>query len=271
MCSVCNKKWHLASACRSKERGGRGKGLRRQKGATHRVDRGDDDAAGDDDEYFLNAINTVLSKHDEKLMVHPLVEGKRLPMEVDTGAAVALVSRATWVKYFKDFALTKPDITLSTYSKEDLSVLAKRIVQIELEGQKAELPLFVVEGDGPSLFGRNWLCEIKLNWRALGIARIGAGTRAEELVKEYEELFDSNLGTIQGFKASLKLKQGTTPMFLKARPAPYSMRDSIAKELDRLEERAPCNACPLASGQRPLYWFRNRKRHCGCVVITNTP
>ena len=251
MCSAWNKKGHLASACRSKERGGRGKGSRRQKGVTHRVDRGDDNAT-DEDEYFLNAINTVPSKHDEKLMVHPFVEGKRLPMEVDTGAAVALVSRATWVKYFKDFALTKPDITLSTYSKEDLSVLGKRIVQIELEGQKAELPLFVVEGDGPSLFGRNWLREIKLNWKALGIARIGAGTRAEELVKEYEELFNSNLGTIQGFKASLKLKEGTTPTFLQARPAPYSMRDSIVKELDRLEEKGAMQRVSVSKWATPL-------------------
>ena len=46
---------------------------------------------------------------------------------------------------------------LSTYSGEPLSVLGTLEVEVQYEGQRAHLPLFVLKGDGPSLFGRNWL------------------------------------------------------------------------------------------------------------------
>ncbi len=36
-------------------------------------------------------------------------------------------------------------------------------VQVEYSGQIAQLPLIIVQGDGPSLFGRDWLSVIKVN------------------------------------------------------------------------------------------------------------
>ena len=35
------------------------------------------------------------------------------------------------------------------------------------KGQRAKLPLVVVDGDKPALLGRNWLMEIKLDWNQL--------------------------------------------------------------------------------------------------------
>ena len=95
-------------------------------------------------------------------------------------------------------------------------------MSVELDGQTATLPIIVVGGDGPTLLGRNWLQKIRLDWKALKIALITkvAPQVAELLKKDYKELFDNDLGTVKGFKASLKLNAGATPTFMKARRQP---------------------------------------------------
>ena len=40
---------------------------------------------------------------------------------------------------------------------------------------------------------------------------------------------------MSGFKVKLSLKQGTKPKFCRARQVPYALRDSVDKELQRLE------------------------------------
>ena len=40
-------------------------------------------------------------------------------------------------------------------------------VNVEYNGQSAEMPLLIVEGSGPSLMGRDWLSQIQLNWKQI--------------------------------------------------------------------------------------------------------
>ena len=37
-------------------------------------------------------------------------------------------------------------------------------ISVKYEAQESLLPLLIVEGDGPSLLGRNWLSHSKINW-----------------------------------------------------------------------------------------------------------
>ena len=56
------------------------------------------------------------------------------------------------------------------------------------------------------------------------------------LLLKYESIFQAAPGDcIQGFEASLKLKPDQQPVFQKARPVPYAMREIVEAELDRLE------------------------------------
>ena len=41
------------------------------------------------------------------------------------------------------------------------------MVHVKCNGQITRLPLLVVEGDGPSLLGRNWLKAITLDWQQI--------------------------------------------------------------------------------------------------------
>lgn len=58
----------------------------------------------------------------------------------------------------------------------------------------------------------------------------------EKLLDEYGEVFQDEIGTLKSTKAKLTLKEGSKPMFCKARSFPYAMKPKVEVELKRLEE-----------------------------------
>ena len=91
-----------------------------------------------------------------------------------------------------------------------------------------------MKGSGPSLFGRNWLHEIKLDWKV-----INSLYSCEDKLKDALstcQVFERKLGTVKGITASLKVKPGAIPKFYKPRSVAYALRDKISDELDRLEQ-----------------------------------
>ena len=79
-------------------------------------------------------------------------------MEQDTGAAVSLVSEATWSEQLHRPKLEPCTLKLQSYPDRNLEVLYTCLVQVQVNGGTAEaLSLVVVGGRGLSLFSRNWL------------------------------------------------------------------------------------------------------------------
>jgi len=55
---------------------------------------------------------------------------------------------------------------LRTYTGEPNKFLGMFTAQVKYRGQECSLPLLLVDGDGPSLFGHNWLTSVSLDWKA---------------------------------------------------------------------------------------------------------
>ena len=91
-------------------------------------------------------------------------------MEIDTGASLSLISKATFDKV-QSSAILPPlkseQIKLRAYTGEATSVLGSVSVTAQSKTCTCTLPLLVVEGGGPSLIGQNWLTELHLDWRAV--------------------------------------------------------------------------------------------------------
>jgi len=85
-------------------------------------------------------------------------------MEIDTGAAVSIVSAAVVASKFFSPKLQRSDITLKKYAGEEVQVKVIFKVNVQYGCQKvSDLELIVVDGSGPSLIGLNWLHIIKLD------------------------------------------------------------------------------------------------------------
>ena len=98
------------------------------------------------------------------------VNGVTLPLELDTGASVLLISEKTYLNTWlakKRPPLQPSNSRLYTYSGELIQVLGTISFTAHYKDQVKQRSLLVVPTDGPSLFGRDWLHTIILDWKQL--------------------------------------------------------------------------------------------------------
>ena len=164
------------------------------------------------------------------------VNGKTLPMEVDTGAALSIISEGERQRVFPEVELQNSHTMLRTYTGEVMPVLGKMAASVKYKSNQPEaLELTVVEGDGPTLLGRDWLHRIRLDWKQVGVVSAqDLPDSVRQLCEKYPDIFKAELGTVRSFKASIKVEEGAKPKFVRARSVPYSMREEVEKELERL-------------------------------------
>ena len=114
-----------------------------------------------------------------------------LQMEVDTGAALSVVSETTFRRLWPFESLEPSTTRLRTYTGEQVQVLGSVTVHVRHGSNEGELPLLVVKGDGPSLLGRNWLQSLQLDWKL--IHRL-EDSLLEDVLRGHAEAFEEKLG-----------------------------------------------------------------------------
>ena len=162
----------------------------------------------------------------DKSLVKPFtvdvkLNGKPLSMELDTGATVSLISQNTFKRLFPGTELQQSSTKLHSYSGESISVLGQLQVDVSYDDQCVELPLLVVSGKGPNLFGRDWMLQIQLNWK--NMYRVSSDTTLEQLLNHHKSLFEPGLGMLKDYRAKIYVDPQAKPKFCKARPVPYAM------------------------------------------------
>ena len=196
----CHKKGHIAPACRKKK----------EAGNTKHIASGDYQDSNPED-FKLHAVQ---SKSSPPSMLNLKVEGRELPMELDTGAVFSVISESTYKAKFTKLPLHKSTISLQSYTNQHIPVVGQVNVHVRYGEQKAALVLLVVSGCGPALFGQNWLCYIRLDvdWRAVHAVQLGRKTpKLTDLVNQHEGFFAKGLGKIEPFRAMLRVRPDARP------------------------------------------------------------
>ena len=105
-----------------------------------------------------------------------------------------------------------------------------------------------------NLLGRNWLTEVKLDWaisfnrcKENNISKTDAiSEKLETLVKNYSEIFSSELGTIKGIKAKINIEANSQPKFMKTRGVPFAMKEAVQAEIGRMEKDGILKSVPYS-------------------------
>ena len=181
----------------------------------------------------------------DPIVIKVRVNGNEIPMELDTGAAVSVMSDSCYDRVSSP-RLNESPLRLKTYTGEVVKPLGIGTVDVTYGNQSCRLPVTVVKGNVPTLMGRDWLGSLKLKWNELfpaiqevNTVGCGIGERREvmDLVERYIEVFTEKLGCLKDFKVNIPVPNDAKPRFLKARPVPYALRARVDAELDRLEEQ----------------------------------
>ena len=123
------------------------------------------------------------------------IEYSLVQMEIDTGASVSLISQQTYDTLWSN-KNNKPDL-------EDCTDVFKTYTGEAVDDQQMILPLYVAPGKGPNLLGRNWLGQLRLNWKDIHDFQRFKKTGLETMLQKYSHLFDDDLGEIKGVCAKI--------------------------------------------------------------------
>lgn len=292
VCVRCGKIGHLKYVCSRKSNRQR---QRNKKGNFYMTDESQTfgnvkslEESDSDRSLELYNIFSSNNKNCSPITIKVLVENIKLDMEVDTGSALSLISRCIYDKYFSRKEIFQSKIKLASYTGNRILTEGYIKVNVVFNNYSEILKLYIIPDGGPSLLGRNWLKALKINIiDNVAVHNIAARDKEDiktgvdkksltlkGLIDQYKIIFDTELGHFLNFKAKLYLKPDAIPIFCKARSLPFSMKNKVEKELQRLCENGvltPVDHSHWASPIVPVLKKNGEVRICGDFKVSVNP
>ena len=213
-CKKCNKKGHLRRMCKNVNYI-----------ETEAVSEGD----SDDGKLF-----NIRSKQGEPLTEIVSIKNVKLKFEIDSGSAVTVISEKTYKRYFSDTPLSLTNKRLFSYTGDDIECIGVARLPFAYSSRTHTLDVHVVRRGGPPLLGRDFISSFELQLLPCNFLKQADNNITEKLQSCYPKLFSNKLGAFNKYKVKLKLKENSKPIFFKARPVAFALREKIDKEIDRL-------------------------------------
>lgn len=280
-CFVCNKTGHMKRECKFKDYTCRGCGVKGHLQAACDVQRTHyvrdtsaqatitQENGGDRVELQQNYLSK--SKTDfcnvgnlhgiEKPIVLEVEVGRdRYSMELDSGAAISVISRDMYEKKLSAWKLRKTSVRLMGYSGQPLDVLGCIFPVLCYKGQKRSLVFVVIENGGPPLLGRNFISAFGIVFSMVNNVRsvVRPNVRPEtnkklnELIQNHEELFSDGLGCFRHGQVKIELEGDANPVFKKPRQVPSKFQEQVIRELDKMEAEGIITKCDSSQWGTPL-------------------
>lgn len=164
------------------------------------------------------------------------------------------MSKYDYIENFSDLRLRRSEAKLKVISGSFLKIAGSIRVEVRGIGDRSHvLSLIIVDGDRfRPLMGRDWLSLLYPEWRSFFVHELGDSANMNVSVSDqkcerekskllavlktrYRELFTDNLQhPVEGFEASIRVRDHASPLFYKPYEVPYTLREKVSDELNRL-------------------------------------
>lgn len=230
-CRSCGKQGHTAKVCIS---------TLLQQHSTHYVTEDSDQ----EHNYGLNIVDIfdIPSNGDlNKYLVIVSIKGTSVKFEVDSGAGFTLLPEDIFNKLKINAPLESTNVNFRTYTKQIFKPIGKITIEITYQGRNSMEEIYVVPAGHPAILGRIWIRHLKINLSELDSFQ---GTQhtvfynsnpLEDVLTRYSNVFKKVIGCIPNYTASLKLRDGATPVYTRERNVPFALRAAVEAKLIELE------------------------------------
>lgn len=219
----------------------------------------------------LFAMDTSTGDIVKPYNVYVSVNGAKVKMEVDTGAAVSVISEGLYQRRFKSVKLSPANCVLKTYSQESLKLMGKFTAKVKCKDVTKKLDLLVVKGKGPALMGRDWISQLHLDWSKVN--RVAPET-VDSVCTRHAAVFKPGLGKLKGIEAKLQVTEKAVPKFCKPRNVPYALKEAVERELAKLESEGVISPTNYSEWAAPIVCVPKKDdsvRICGDYKVTINP
>nr|KAG5686019.1 hypothetical protein BaRGS_010560 [Batillaria attramentaria] len=242
-CNFCQKIGHLEAVCRKKLHQQQQGGRHSAKSSVKSITKAE----------LVKAILGEVPQDTPRLDVPVTIQDQQFTMELDTATTGNCVSVPVW----KQLGKPKLDDVTHRYesaSKHDLPVLGTFMGQTKdpVTGKQSSIPYIVTKIHDLNLLGRNAIQALGISVdNALGLKSIESQVKSEgakeshpktssttyaslqkdchTLCDKFPDLFKEALGCLKNFELEVKFKSDAKPVFHKARPVPFALRDDLTK------------------------------------------
>ncbi|CAH0719561.1 unnamed protein product, partial [Brenthis ino] len=231
VCRACKQQGHLQRVCPN------------VKGA-YNIETGSTTIAAttsdseESDEVIVVELNQLALELCKPFMVTLDVQNKAISMECDTGSAVSCISHEFYKKYLYDLKLEECRLILKYYTGETVRPVGVIRPLVRYRGQEKYLDLYVVRDAKSALLGRQWLLELNIKLPKLKVDTMNYITdnnfNFNDFSSKYCEVFAEGLGRFTGGAASIHIREGARPVFMRARPLAYALRGPVERALDQM-------------------------------------
>ena len=226
-CFHCGIIGHTQRACRKRQ------ATSQMTEAGINVMEGDDSEESDGE--FGNLYHVSDIKNTKPISLKIYLEGRPVTMELDTGSVVSVMSERVYLDYLRHIPLKDTSLKLRTYTGESVKPMGFCHVTVQYQGQSKKLPIYVVKNEGPTLFGREWLESIHLDWPLLRLETSDTIPALEDVLSKHGDVFSEGLGKMKNIQARIQVKEDARPRFWKARPVALARKPAVDEALRELE------------------------------------
>ena len=281
ICRKCGGKHHFASVCMSKN----------YKRIANQVE--DCEATDNRIEFVSSVVPSIKSvcRKDNQIYIPLSINDREVHFQWDSGATCSMVGLRGYAEI--GFPRMLPCSTsLKTYSGHTLPVKGQCHVDV-IVGSKCvqNLPLLVVDQEEcGNLLGLTWADKFGLT--EFGLSALshactptvtgnsfsqprdpqGSTDKLKQVKESYPSVFEGGLGRCSKTKAHIQLKDDASPVFAKARSIPFSQRQPLKEEIERLEKQGVLEKVSYSEWASPVVIVskgEGKVRVCGDFVQVN--
>ncbi|KAL0879410.1 hypothetical protein ABMA27_003165 [Loxostege sticticalis] len=210
---------------------------------SERDDMDDNENVNETEEDISESMHQLSLSNYKPVCINIMVQNRLLNMEVDTGSALSCISKNVYKQLYSDLKLKPCCLQLKFYDGSATRPLGFIETLVSYNNVIKTLDLYVIDKGTTNLLGRQWLAELKipikiprpmLSSHFLAEREPDSKCTINDILSRHKAVFDGTLGRYSGGTAELHVREGAVPVFHRARPLPFALRERVDAELDAM-------------------------------------